>query len=117
MPDVCSFQILGVERYDVKGAIFWRMVPILGPESTDGAKRLAALGTGPDMRSIEISDDRGTTYQVTHGSSAGRIEKVGRYEFISAPPDDATILKAIGKKWTSRSILAHLLAEREFSPS
>jgi hypothetical protein len=93
LPDVCSFQILGVERYDVKGAIFWRMVPILGPECTDEAKRLAALGTGPDMRSIEISDDRGTTYQVTHGSSAGRIEKVGRYEFIPAPPDDATILK------------------------
>jgi hypothetical protein len=62
LPDVCSFQIFGVERYDVKGAIFWRMVPILGPESTEEARNLAALGTGPNMNSIEISDDRGTTY-------------------------------------------------------
>ena len=93
LPDVCSFQILGVERYDVKGAILWRMVPILGPESTEEARRLAALGTGPDMHSIDVSDDRGTTYQLVHGSSAGRIERVGRCEFTPAPPDDATIMK------------------------
>lgn len=93
LPDVCSFQILGVERYDVKGAILWRMVPILGPESTGETRTLAGLGTGPDMHSIEISDDRETTYQLFHGSSAGRIERVGRFEFNPAPPDDATTLK------------------------
>lgn len=93
LPDVCSLQILGVERYDVKGAIVWRMVPILRPESTEEANNLAALATGPDMRSLEISDDRGTTYQFTGGSGGGRLERVGRHEFIPAPPDDATILK------------------------
>ena len=54
LPDVCSFQILGVERYDVKGAILWRMVPILGPESSEEARRLAALGTGPDMIQLKF---------------------------------------------------------------
>jgi hypothetical protein len=93
LPDVCSFQILGIERYDVKGAIIWRMVPILGPESTEEAKNLAALGTGPEVQSIELSDDRGTSYQMMGGTSGGRIERVGRYEFRPAPPDDATILK------------------------
>ncbi len=93
LPHVCSFQILGVERYDVKGAIVWRIVPLLGPESSEEDISVAALGTGLDMSSIEISDDRGFSYQLSTGSSAGRMDRVGRQEFLPALSDDAKILK------------------------
>jgi hypothetical protein len=93
LPNVCSFQILGVECYDVKGAIIWRMIPLPTPANTEDAVNGASFGTGPEIRSMEVSDDRGTSYQMTNGSSGGRIERVGRYEFRPAPSDDATILK------------------------
>ncbi len=93
LPDVCSFQILGVERYDVKGAIIWRMVPLAGRANAEDAVNVASFGTGPEIRSIEVSDDRGTSYQMMGGTSGGRIERVGRYEFRPAPADDATTLK------------------------
>ncbi|MHB1087862.1 MAG: hypothetical protein ACYC19_03745 [Acidimicrobiales bacterium] len=93
LPDVCSLQILGVERYDAKVAIAWRMVPILRPTNADEGQSIADLATGPDMRSLEISDDKGTTYQFVGSSSGGRFDRVGRHEFIPAPPDGATILE------------------------
>ena len=93
LPNVCSFQILGVERYDVKGAFIWRMVPLAGPANAEDANNLASIGIGPEIQSIELSDDRGTSYQMMGGTSGGRIERVGRCQFRPAPRDDATILK------------------------
>lgn len=93
LPNVCSFQVLGVECCDVKGSIIWRMVPLQMPANTEDAANGASYGTGPNIGSMEVSDDRGTEYQMTNGSGAGRIERVGRYEFRPAPPDEATILK------------------------
>lgn len=97
LPGVCIFQILGLERYDVKGAVLWRMLPILETERTDELKNLSPFSVGPEMSSMEVSDDRGTAYQLTSGSAAGGGgQRNGRNEFIPAPPDDATILRI---KW------------------
>jgi hypothetical protein len=92
IPNLGSFQILGIERYDNKGAIIWRMVPPRVQESPDDAVGVASFDAGPEIRSFELSDDAGTRYQMTFGSSGGRVERVGRYEFRPAPPNDATIL-------------------------
>ncbi|MFI5035463.1 MAG: hypothetical protein ACHQFZ_04590 [Acidimicrobiales bacterium] len=93
IPNVCSFQILGFERYDVKGAVIWRMVPLAGHADANDAVNGASFGTGPEPQSMQLSDDRGTSYQMMGGSSGGRIDRVGRCEFRPAPPDDVTILK------------------------
>ena len=92
IPNLGSFQILGIERYDNKGAVIWRMVPPPAHENTGDAIGVADFGAGPEIRLFELSDDAGTKYQMTSGNSGGRIEKVGRYEFRPAPPNDATIL-------------------------
>ena len=88
-----SLQILGVERYDVKVAIMWRMVARGGWTVAHDASTVASLGTGFESQSIRLTDDRGTSYQRMGGSSAGRVERVGRSEFRPAAPDDATTLR------------------------
>jgi hypothetical protein len=93
LPSVCSFQILGVECYDDKGAIIWRMVPLHMSGNAEDVASGTYFGTGPEIRSMEVSDDRGTEYHMMGGSGAGRIERVGRYEFRPAPVHDATILR------------------------
>ena len=93
VPGVCSFQILGVERYDVQVAVVWRMLPDLDPESTDELTNLSPFNAGPEMSSMEASDDRGTLFRKKGGSAGGGGgERVGRMVFVPAPPEDATIL-------------------------
>lgn len=92
-PGVCSFQIFGLERYDMQVAVLWRMLPVLDPEGTDELKNLAPFNAGPEMSVMEVSDDLGTIYRTKGGSSGGGGgERVGRSVFTPAPPDDATIL-------------------------
>jgi hypothetical protein len=93
LPGVCSFQILGVERYDVQVAVVWRMLPVIDPESTDELKNLSPFNAGPEMSSMEVSDDRGTLFRKRGGGAVGGGgERAGRMVFIPAPPEDATIL-------------------------
>jgi hypothetical protein len=93
LPGVCSFQILGVERYDVQVAVVWRMLPDLDPKSTDELTNLSPFNAGPEMSSMEVSDDRGTLFRKKGGGAVGGgRERVGRMVFVPAPPEDATIL-------------------------
>lgn len=89
---VCSFQILGVERYDMQVAVLWRMSPFLDPESNE-LKNLSPFDAGPEMSALELSDDLGTIYLKNGGGAVGGGgERVGRIVFTPAPPDGATIL-------------------------
>jgi hypothetical protein len=95
-PGVCSFQIFGLELYDMQVAVLWRMLPVLDPEGTDELKNLAPINAGPEMSALEVSDDLGTIYCKNGGSSGGGGggggERVGRSVFTPAPPDGARIL-------------------------
>jgi hypothetical protein len=92
VPGVCSVQILGIERYDSKAAIIWRVVPLSAPVESESLNHFAQFETGPDRRTTELTDDVGTQYIVVGGHSGGRIERIGRFEFRPAPPDSATLL-------------------------
>lgn len=93
LPGVCSFQILGLERYDVQLVVVWRMLPSVDLESSDELKHLAPFMNGPEMSSMEVTDDRGTLYQMRGGTSGGGGgETVGRYIYNPAPPEEATVL-------------------------
>ena len=92
VPGVCSVQILGIERYDSKAAILWRVVPLSAPAKPESFNHFAQFETGPNRRTTELTDDVGTRYIVVGGHSGGRIERVGRFEFRPAPPDSATLL-------------------------
>ncbi len=99
LPGVCSFQILGVERYDIQIVVVWRMLRDCGPENSDELKNLAPFMPGPEASSIEVSDDRGTRYQMGGGTSGGGGgEMVGRYKYNPAPPEEATFLTIIWEK-------------------
>ena len=94
LPGVCSFQILGVERYDAQVAVVWRMLPNIGPRSSDEFTNRAPFIAGPDMLSMKVTDDQGTIYQRKGGNSGGGGgERVGRNVFVPAPPKDAATLK------------------------
>lgn len=106
-------QILGIERYDTRCAVTWRLAPIPDPveenklamadldQRTRGrsegerqvlrrelARRLVSPGA-----ECTLSDDVGTTYQFCGGgSSGGGQEKIGRSDFIPAIPQSATAL-------------------------
>ncbi len=93
LPEVCSFQILGAERYDTRVAVMWRMHSVLDLESTDELKNLTPFNAGPEITTFELSDDLGTIYRKRGGgASGGGGEMVGRMVFTPAPPDGATIL-------------------------
>jgi len=89
---VCSIQILGIERYDSKAAIVWRVVPLPAPAKPESLSHFAEVRTVPSPRSIKLTDDVGTYYTVMGGNSGGRRERVGRFEFRPAPPESATRL-------------------------
>jgi hypothetical protein len=93
VPGVCSIQILGVERYDSKGAILWRVAPLEEPSAPADPSGFGAFRPGPEMAEMELTDDLGTLYNLMGGSSAGRIERVGRFEFQPAPPEEAQHLR------------------------
>ncbi len=89
---VGSVQILGIERYDSKAAIVWRVVLTPAPAKPESLSRFAQILTAPEPRSMKLTDDVGTRYMIMGGNSGGRIERVGRFEFRPAPPDSATRL-------------------------
>jgi hypothetical protein len=90
---VCSIQILGIERYDSKGAILWRVAPLEEPNAPADPSGFGAFRPGPEMAEMELTDDVGTVYILMGGNSAGRVERVGRFEFRPAPPDGAKHLR------------------------
>jgi len=92
VPGVCSFQILGIERYDSMAAIMWRVVPLAAPAKPKSLSHFAQVTAAPTPRSTKLTDDVGTHYIMMGGTSGGRIERVGRLEFRPAPPDSATLL-------------------------
>jgi hypothetical protein len=92
VPGVCSIQILGIERYDSKAAIIWRVVPLTALVSQNDLSDYVRFETGPNRTSMKLTDDIGTRYILVGGHSGGRIERVGRFEFRPPPPDNATIL-------------------------
>jgi hypothetical protein len=92
LPGVCSFQILGVERYDMQVAVLWRMFPFLDPESNE-LKSVSPFDAGPDMSAMGLSDDLGNNYRkIGGGAVGGGGERAGRIVFTPAPPEGAKIL-------------------------
>jgi hypothetical protein len=92
IPEVCSVQILGIERYDSMAAIVWRVAPLPGPTTPESLSHFAQVTIAPNPRSTKLTDDVGTDYIMLGGHAGGRIERVGRLEFRPAPPDSATLL-------------------------
>jgi hypothetical protein len=107
-------QILGIERYDSKVAVAWRMAPLPDAEAQH-AQELAAherdseglpeheremmraeflqhVSRGPGAQ-LTLSDDVGTGYRSTGGGwSGGGNERVGRAQFTPWIPEDASML-------------------------
>ena len=107
-------QILGVERYDSRVAVTWRLAPLPDPveehrlaiaahdRDTEGlpeeertilrdllVHRLVSRGA----TEVGLADDVGTEYRTMGGgSSGGGHEKVGRTNFVPAVPDAASVL-------------------------
>ena len=107
-------QILGVERYDSRVAVSWRLAPLPDPveehrlaiaahdRDTEGlpeeertilrdllVHRLVSRGA----TEVGLADDVGTAYRgMGGGSSGGGDEKVGRTNFVPAVPDTASVL-------------------------
>jgi hypothetical protein len=107
-------QILGLERYDTKVVVVWRIAPLPDPEkqfaSELAAEELDSQGL-PDaerqmMRhqhlsrlharggeKVSLSDDLNTEYHNRGGGSGGSgAERVGRSEFMPAMPEVAAQL-------------------------
>ncbi len=104
-------QILGIERYDIKVVVVWRIAPLPDPErqfaseiaagelDTEGLpeperqmmrmqhlSRLHARG----VEKLALSDDVKTEYHKQGGGSGGGgAERVGRSEFMPAVPEEA----------------------------
>ena len=106
-------QILGVERYDSKVAVAWRLAPLPDPEiqfgqelleherDTQGlpdAERqmlrhqfLRRLNRGE--QDLRLTDDMNTEYRNKGGgSSGGGNETIGRAQFMPAIPEPASML-------------------------
>lgn len=106
-------QILGIERYDSKVAVAWRMAPLPDAEiqyaegireherDTEGLPE----GERKMMRQrflhqvdrtrydFSLSDDLGTEYRRTGGGSGGgREEQTGRAQFMPGVPETASML-------------------------
>jgi len=106
--------MLGVEQYDTRIAVNWRLAPIPDPveqhEMAMSAFERDTMGLHEDERTalrdqlvqrlvspgawdITLSDDVGTEYRSCGGGSSGSgQEKVGRTQFIPAIPESATAL-------------------------
>jgi hypothetical protein len=87
-----SVQILGIERYDSKGAVIWRVVPLAEPATKEDLSHFARFEDGPNRATATLTDDVGTSYALVGGQSGGRIERVGRFEFRPAPAPGANFL-------------------------
>jgi hypothetical protein len=106
-------QILGLERYDTKLAVAWRLAPLPDPEiqyldqlsahdqDAEGLTELQRrqlrrqlLGRLGHLRErIRLVDSVETMYQKMGGGSGGSAdERVGRTEFMPSIPDSATWL-------------------------
>ena len=108
-----QFQVLGVELYDTRMAVAWRLAPLPDPERQHESEAAAhdrdSAGL-PDaertmlrhrffrqleMRQqlLQVADDVGTEYQhIGGGSGGGGDERVGRAQFVPAVPDTAAKL-------------------------
>ena len=107
-------QILGIERYDSKVAVAWRMAPLPDAE-TQYADELAAHDRDteglpederrmirqqflhrlnrPAAHKLTLSDDLGTDYRGTGGGSGGSgNEQTGRAQFMPGIPQAASML-------------------------
>jgi hypothetical protein len=106
-------QILGIERYDARVAVTWRLAPLPDPveqnelamadlersmrdqsddERLELRRELAHRLVSPGAE-VTLSDDIGTTYRFCGGgSSGGGQERIGRSDFIPAIPESATAL-------------------------
>lgn len=108
-------QILGIERYDSKVAVAWRLAPLPDLESQFGLELEAhdrdteglpdsemerQMSRHQFLRRIHqpgqelsLTDDLGTDYhRGGGGSGGGRDERVGRSDFWPAIPSEATLL-------------------------
>ena len=107
-------QILGIERYDTKVAVAWRLAPLPDPEApyaaelhahdqdTEGLperdrmmlRRQFLHHLNPHLaQQLTLSDDLGTEYRHTGGGSGGGMEeRIGRAELRPAIPEDASEL-------------------------
>jgi hypothetical protein len=105
-------QILGIERYDSKVAIAWRMAPLPDaeiqyadelrdhdqdtaglPECERMMMRQRFLINQPAGYKLTLSDDLGTEYRGTGGgSSGGGNEQTGRAQFMPGIPQGASML-------------------------
>jgi hypothetical protein len=107
-------QILGIERYDTKVTVAWRLAPLPNVEEQfaghlellerdieglpDDERQRLRLDfrqrlNRPGMDELALSDDLGTDYQQAGASSGGgNDERVGRTQFRPAIPDQASQL-------------------------
>jgi hypothetical protein len=107
-------QILGVERYDSKVAVAWRLAPLPDAEIQhadelrdhdrdtqglpEGERRMMRQRflhrlTGPARNKLTLSDDLGTEYHsMGGGSGGGGNEQTGRAEFAPGIPRAASML-------------------------
>jgi hypothetical protein len=90
-----SVQLLGLEIYDTKVAIDWRVIPAIGETSSMIGHDLEPFDYGLEQATITLADDVvGTAYHHVGGHSGGWVERVGRSEFQPPPPISATLLLA-----------------------
>jgi len=106
-------QILGVERYEARVGVNWRLAPI--PDAVEqhelamAVHERATSGLPDEERKarwdgivqrlvspglwIDLSDDVGTNYRSCSGGSHGSgQEKIGRMDFVPAVPETASVL-------------------------
>jgi hypothetical protein len=117
-PDVAigfggRLQVLGIELYDSRVAVAWRLAPLPDPErqfreqlaahdrDSEGlpeverrhSRQLLVHRLGHARQHLSLSDDLGTPYHPIGGASGGgRDERTGRAQFQPAVPDAATQL-------------------------
>ena len=89
---VRSVQILGIELYDTKLAIDWRLVPLSDAINQGFDPHAEMPGGGQDSNRMLLTDNVGTVYSFFAGNSGGRLERVGRSEYRPAPPAEAHVL-------------------------
>lgn len=114
VPHGGRLQIIGIERYDSKVAVAWRMAPLPDVESkyaeelrahdrdTEGLPedertmmrhRFLMQLNRPAGQALTLSDDLGTEYRQTGGGAGGGgDEQTGRQQFVPAVPETASEL-------------------------
>lgn len=122
------FQVLGIELYDTKVAVAWRLAPMPDPEQYLATELAVhdrdSEGLPEEERKmlraqfvqhasfrrqiIGLSDDVGTVYHHGGGGSGGgRDERVGRAQFHPAVPNSATVLTVTWDAFTVAVDLGH----------